>query len=146
MKLNLAYDTQVSVNTSFGTMYANEQGVVLHADLTTEAAQAIVRGLANQLGWKIDTGTEVARYISKRLPKGYDTILGYLAKNFPDRIVTLGEEGMVASTTRDGFWCKNECRRRGLTPIKVKAPLAANEDGIEKVNAYPVEVLQARFG
>lgn len=146
MKLNLEYERPISVDVAAVELRMRNIGGSVCAEIGTEAAQAIVRSLADQLGWKIDTGTEVSRYISKRLPKGYDTILGYIAKNFPDRITTLGEEAMVASTLRDGFWCKHECRRRGLTPIKVIAPRAANEDGIEEVNAYPVEVLQARFG
>lgn len=145
MKLNLEYNRPISVKVAAVELRMRTIGGSVCAEIGTEAAQAIVRSLADQLGWKIETNTEVAHYISKRLPKGYDTILGYIAKNFPDRITTLGEEAMVASTLRDGFWCKNECRRRSLAPIKVKAPVAAAEDGIETVNAYPIEVLQARF-
>lgn len=146
MKAVIRYNDCIKVDAQEGHLAMNRYGSAVHVEITTEAAKALARGLAAQLGWKINENVGIERFVSRRLPKGYDTILGYLKRNFPDRVETLGEEATVSSTLRDGYWCMHECRRRGLQPIKVTAPLAAKVDGIKKVNAYPVEVLQARFG
>jgi hypothetical protein len=75
---------------------------------------------------------------------GYNTALGYLAKVNPEALALIGD--ILTETQRDGFWLMHKCRRKGITPIKVKAPAVLRENGIYTVNMYPVELLRERFG
>lgn len=146
MKLTIKYDIEFAISQPvFMRVSSAPVSTVGTLELTTDAAQELVLGLAAQLGWKIDRTDTVARFKSPRVPAGYNTILGYLAEKHPSFITQLGEEGIVASTQRDGFWCKHRCAKRGLRVLKVKAPEAAKAEGFDKVNAYPVEVIAERF-
>lgn len=82
------------------------------------------------------------RYLSK-CRKGYDTVLGYLAKHFPQRLDLMDDT--ADATLRDGFWLSNQCKRQGIEPRKVKACLALQEQGIKEVNSYPFHLLERRF-
>jgi hypothetical protein len=74
-------------------------------------------------------------------PAGYDTVLGYMARKNP---VALGLiEDYAEGTRRDGFWL---AARAGDRAVKVEAPKVLQEQGIYRVNAYPVELLQRRMG
>lgn len=86
----------------------------------------------------------VADYITPRVPPGYDTILGYLATTSPEMLELMEEP--VADTCRDGWWLRHRCRERGDEPIKVMAPRVCQDRGIEVVNAYPLDLLERRFG
>lgn len=81
-------------------------------------------------------------YISS-VPEGYDTVLGYIAKNNPEMIAF--DMWDAEATQRDGFWCKHECNRRDLPICKVVAPGILQDQGITLVNAYPVVVLRSRI-
>ena len=76
-------------------------------------------------------------------PSGYDTIVGWVAKNRYDIIENLGTAAWLHS--RDGFWIANRTRSKGKAVEKVVAPPVLREQGIEQVNAYPVEVIAERF-
>ena len=86
---------------------------------------------------------ERLRFVSP-CPKGYDTVLGYLAAVDPWSLLA----GLwdPEATQRDGFWCKHRCERKAFDVIKVPAPAVLVEQGIRTVNAYPVEVLKERLG
>jgi hypothetical protein len=74
-------------------------------------------------------------------PAGYDTVLGYMARKNP---VALGLiEDYAEGTRRDGFWL---AARAGDRAVKVEAPKVLQEQGIYRVNAYPVDLLQRRMG
>jgi hypothetical protein len=83
-----------------------------------------------------------ARYLSP-CPRGYDTVLGYLAKNYPERLAIMDQT--ADATMRDGWWLRGECLRQDIAPVKVKAPAFLREQGIEEVNAYPYALLHHRF-
>lgn len=76
-------------------------------------------------------------------PPGYDTIVGWVAKNRYDIVENLGTAAWLHS--RDGFWIANRTRNKGKAVEKVVAPPVLREQGIEQVNAYPVEVIAERF-
>ena len=78
-----------------------------------------------------------------RLPYGYNTVVGYLAKHDPDQLRTLRDP--VNDTSRDGFWCKARTKRKGYRVIKVQAPPALVARGITELNAYPNSVLAERL-
>jgi hypothetical protein len=74
----------------------------------------------------------------------YDTVLGYLAKHYPERLELIDQ--VPDATMRDGWALKHHCARVGQPVYKVKAPLFLQDEGIEEVNAYPIEILAHRFG
>lgn len=82
-------------------------------------------------------------YLSK-CPPGFDTVLGFLAKHYPERLDCM--DNTADATLRDGYWLKARCYRRCISPIKVKACPFLVRQGIFEVNAYPLELLRERFG
>lgn len=87
--------------------------------------------------------THVSRYDSPDKIAGYDTIVGWVSKNRPDIVENMGTQAWLH--TRDGFWLTNQCKKRGLKVHKVRAPEVLVDQGIEEVNAYPVELIAERF-
>lgn len=80
---------------------------------------------------------------TEKLPYGYDTIVGYLAKNDPDQLRSLRDP--VNDTSRDGFACKHKAERQGYSVYKVSAPSALVARGITELNAYPEHILKMRL-
>ncbi len=83
--------------------------------------------------------------ISPDVPDGHDTILGYLAKRHAD-VLDLIDPNAPGDTVRDGWRLANECKRRGLEPVYVDAPPVLARQGIFTVRAYPLDLLQQRWG
>ncbi len=81
--------------------------------------------------------------ISPGVPKGYDTVLGFLAKYRSGVLDDIGDDWRnPRETLRDGMWCA--ARAKGKE-IWVKACPAMKARGIEKLRAYPLEILKERF-
>lgn len=74
-------------------------------------------------------------------PPGYNTIIGYIAKELPHLIVE-GYADTPEATLRDGWALKRACK---MDVQKVNAPLAFREQGIETLNAYPVTLIREHF-
>ena len=89
-------------------------------------------------------GVPSVQYVTRNLPRGFETVLGYLAKRAP-RLLELMEP-KADSTLRDGFWLKRQSERRGYHVPKVRAPKFLRDQGIQTVNAYRLELLAERFG
>jgi hypothetical protein len=89
-------------------------------------------------------GFPVSYYTSDIPYRQYDTVLGYLAKHYPERLELIDQ--VPDATMRDGWALKHHCARVGQPVYKVKAPLFLQDEGIEEVNAYPIEILAHRFG
>lgn len=83
-------------------------------------------------------------YLSPNIPAGYDTVLGYLVKHNPEALALIQDPAV--DTQRDGFWLTRRTRLYGKEPAKVTAPTVLRSQGIETVNAYPVELLELRLG
>lgn len=79
------------------------------------------------------------------VPKGYDTVLGYLAKYHPDVLDTF-DHADPSATQRDGYWLKHRAREQGLAVWMVTAPPILQAAGITVVNSYPLELLAQRWG
>lgn len=101
----------------------------------------------------LDAGVmpEVATYqeVDQRLLSpisagGYDTVLGYLARNHHAQYEDYDD--IATETQRHGFWLTDRCLKRGLEVIKVPAPKVLRDLGIEEVNSYPISLLVERFG
>lgn len=107
---------------------------LLGAETQTQAVQKI-KALTCEV--------EIEAYVSP-VPPGYDTVMGYLAKNQPEALQF--DMWDAEGTQRDGFWCKHQCTKRGLPVCKVPAPAVFDGEGFELVNAYPVEILSERLG
>jgi hypothetical protein len=87
----------------------------------------------------------LAQYMSP-CPEGYDTVLGYLAKNHPADLEFMDTD--PEATVRDGFWLTARAKAKGIKMCKVLAPEVLRKQGrhIEMVNAYPVSLLAERLG
>lgn len=81
--------------------------------------------------------------ISPNVPEGYDTVLGYLAYHHPDVLDTFDYRD-PCQTTRDGYKLMHLARIEGAPVIWVEAPPCLREAGIDRIRAYPVEVLAKR--
>lgn len=77
------------------------------------------------------------------VPEGYDTVVGFIAKTQPSAFEMFADP--ATETQHDGFWLKHQASRRGLGVVKVEAPEAFKEMGIEVINAYPLSLLQERL-
>jgi hypothetical protein len=84
-----------------------------------------------------------AKYRSPRVPAGFDTVLGFLARHDPQVLAAMDDT--AEATQRDGFWLRWRCSERFILPLRVKAPPVLRAQGIERVNAYPVALLAERF-
>jgi len=73
----------------------------------------------------------------------HDTVVGYLARHHPDLLHHMDDH--ADATQRDGYWCGHSCVERGLRAFLVTAPPVLQEQGIERVRAWPIEVLRDRF-
>ncbi|MCA2979335.1 MAG: hypothetical protein INH37_13685 [Myxococcaceae bacterium] len=76
-------------------------------------------------------------------PAGFDTIIGWVSKNRYDIIENCGTAAWLHS--RDGFWLSNQCKKRQRPILKVEAPKVLRDQGIEQVNAYPIDLIAERF-
>lgn len=85
----------------------------------------------------------INRFLSE-VPEGFDTVLGYLARNNPEALFLMGPD--AEATARDGFWLTHRCKQRGIKPVKVEACAHLIEQGIFVVNAYPISLLEERLG
>jgi hypothetical protein len=80
------------------------------------------------------------------VPPGWDTVLGYLAKYRPD-ILAMFDYADPSATQRDGFWLAHQVKRRGRGEVRfVLSPPILQRAGIASVRAYPLDLLQRRFG
>jgi hypothetical protein len=76
-------------------------------------------------------------------PKGYETVLTYLARWHPE-ILDQIDWRLPDATLRDGYWCFHRTKGK---EVWVKAPKCfANKRHITKVRAYPLAILKERFG
>jgi hypothetical protein len=80
--------------------------------------------------------------VSDDVIPGYDTVLGYLAKQHPEVLETFDYTDPRA-TVRDG-WALAK-RDKGAA-LYVTAPPVLRKVGIETVRVYPLEQLAKRFG
>lgn len=77
------------------------------------------------------------------VPRGYDTILGYLAKRWPE---TMADQTRAEDTMRDGWKLKRLTERWKCGFAKVAACPWLIEQGIFTVNAYPLDLLDEVYG
>src|SRR5512139_3933002 len=73
--------------------------------------------------------------ITPNVLEGYDTILGYLAKNHPDILDTF-DYRVPEATQRDGFKLSHMARIVGEDQRYVDAPRCLWTEGITRVRAY----------
>lgn len=113
---------------------------------------AIIRLLTEKKAELVEARKTKPKYVSfensfitddGKLPYGYDTVVGYLAKHDPDQLRALRDP--VNDTSRAGFWCKARTEREGYCVVKVPAPPAIVARGITELNAYPTSVLAERL-
>jgi hypothetical protein len=76
-------------------------------------------------------------------PWGHATVIGWLAEHRPELIATLGDA--AGCTQRDGFWLAHRCRERGIAEVWVRAPKVMQDQGIDRIRAYPVRLVEERF-
>jgi hypothetical protein len=88
------------------------------------------------------TGLRVADYLTE-CPKGYQTVLGFLATRRPHLLAFMDED--AEATLRDGYWLKRVATREGHPVVKVQAPPHLVRQGVFEVNAYPEILLYRRF-
>lgn len=80
-------------------------------------------------------------YISPNVPKGYNTVLGYIEEGnpgFPDEMFKLN----ASSFQRDERKMRAVASRRKIPICRVTAPIALQEQGVETVIAYPVNLIR----
>lgn len=87
--------------------------------------------------------------ITPDVPQGYDTVLGYLAKYHPDVLDHVDYYDPTV-TQRDGWKLSHQVATRALGGnwdcVYVDAPPCLRLSNIERVRAYPVELLAKRWG
>lgn len=83
--------------------------------------------------------------VTPNVPEGYDTILGYLAKHHADILDTF-DYTVPDATVRDGFKLAYWARTAGYAARYVDAPPCLRAHDILSVRAYPVTLLQQRWG
>lgn len=128
------------------SMNTNDLMLTMQKDNLIELHKALGEFIQRKWPEQIKTANSNRREdcISPTRRPGYDTILGYLAKEQPE-ILSLLEGAEKDGTLRDGFWLTNKCRQLGYAVIKVRAPEILRNQGIDFVNAYPVSLLRERF-
>lgn len=123
-----------------------------HTDLFSKDIREALRTLDDALATVEDktvtsqfTGNEptMLEYITDIPVEGYDTVLGYLAKNQSEALEIMGEP--VWNTRQDDFWLLARCHAHGLEPLEVDAPEAMRVFGYPKAYAYPIDLLEKRL-
>lgn len=83
---------------------------------------------------------DYSRFETQDKLDGYDTVLGYLAKNDPDEI-----DGMIDAVT-DAIHlnrlCVLECKAQQRGFFRVQAPEVFQDAGIGTITAFPLSVLK----
>lgn len=124
--------------------------------LEEEGASATIRRLAREKLVEIAKELDVAQafpitpdvspYVTPvdDMPAGYDTIIGWLAKNSPELL----QQGFSdpRRTISDGNKVRALCRDHDRNWLRVPAPPAFQCDDIKEVNAYPVGIIAKHFG
>lgn len=75
------------------------------------------------------------RFVTEDLPETYDTIIGFLARR--GEFLPNAED-----TMRHGWKMARAAERDNRQVIRVPAPAVLREQGIEMVNAYPLDLLE----
>lgn len=87
---------------------------------------------------------DLTPWASPDVPRGYNTVLGYLAATNPEALALI--EDPVEDTRRDGWGLTSAAAFAGRRIHRVEAPPVVRERGFPTVNAYPVALLRERFG
>ncbi|MEY9719252.1 hypothetical protein ABIA22_001742 [Sinorhizobium fredii] len=82
-------------------------------------------------------------WMSPDVPKGYNTVVGFLAETHPEVLDLMDDP--VSGTARDGYWLTHRANRTGRTVHKVDAPAPFKDMGIDELNAYPLDLLAERL-
>jgi hypothetical protein len=80
--------------------------------------------------------------LSRGVPEGRDTVLGYLAKHHPE-MLELIDYDVPEATARDGFWLAHRAHEQA---VFCPAPPVLRAKGIMRVRAWTVALLSQRFG
>lgn len=87
---------------------------------------------------------DLTPWLSPDVPRGYNTVLGYLAKTNPEALALIPD--VVEDTKRDGLSLTSAAAHAGKRIYRVAAPPVVRERGFATVNAYPVALLRQRLG
>lgn len=88
-----------------------------------------------------DVAPEFADAVSRGVPEGFDTVLGYLAKRHPE-VLALMDWRDPEATARDGLWLSHRYKFQ----VYVPACVALRNRGLMRVRAWTVDLLAERFG
>lgn len=105
--------------------------------------------LIRDLEREIDRAERATFHVSDwmtAVPEGWDTVVGYLARNKPDVLRTM--DATPSASLPDGTTLtrvmESQGFERGHLP-KVRAPKALRDQGVPRVNIYPTPVLARHF-
>lgn len=101
---------------------------------------------SEELNWaECSTVSEELRLscISSGVPEGYETVIGYYARYNPWALKM--ELDKPEATLRDGYWLMHRANERRIKVVKVPAPELFVSQGIDMVNAYPLNLLRERM-
>jgi hypothetical protein len=85
----------------------------------------------------------VADYLGPYCPIGYDTVLGYLAKNDPLTLSFM--EQTPEETEPDDIWLKRECDRLNMRYVEVPSCPWLARQGVFTSLSFPVAILSKRL-
>lgn len=89
--------------------------------------------------------TSYASYQDAPVPPGYETAYAHMSREMPEAFDWLADpEIAVAEGDHPGLTCM--AHSACLATIEVEAPTALKRFGIEKVTAFPMEVLWRYYG
>ena len=112
-----------------------------------DALQARLEELGYSLPWARGLASRLPiRHwdaITRDVPEGYDTVLGYLAKHHPD-ILDLIDRTDPDATARDGWWLSHRCK--DSVQQYVLAPECLRAAGIKRVRLWPIALMAQRWG
>jgi len=125
--------------------YLMDAWVFAHSSTIFDAGVSNLLTLLQQGIDTYDRRMDVTKYRDRGLPDNMNTVCGYLAATDPERLRGMDDRAYV--TSPDGKALSSKMRRIGWSNIpQVTACEALREQGVERVNVYPRDLLQSHFG
>lgn len=94
-------------------------------------------------GLEFEAWTTLAGYTSPDRPEGWFSVWGFLAQRHPEILFGLGDD--PESLIKDEAWLDRRMEALARSIRWLEAPPAIRARGINRVKAYPVDLLEERF-
>lgn len=129
--------TSAMMSAAFGR---DDTEFMKHAQEAAQEARELLISVEG-LAVPVDAFMSESPYTSPNVPEGYNTVYGYMETVNPG-LLDVVRQPLKVAYNREQRALRALANRRKLPLCKVVAPLALQDEGVEAVIAYPINLLR----